>query len=166
MKPNKPNAIIFDLDGTLSNCTHRMHFVEKSTKDFDSFYSAMEEDTLVEPVRDMLMIYYSSNYRVIILTGRPECYREITETWLKKYEIPFFKLYMRPNNKKSTPDMIYKERTIAEISKSFVIKAAVEDRDRVVKMWRDNGIFCFQVKSILAYMFYFCIFLQSQGLIC
>ena len=53
-KLNPVNAVIFDLDGTLSDCTHRMHYLDNKPKDFDSFYGAMGDDTLVKPVASML----------------------------------------------------------------------------------------------------------------
>ena len=42
--------IIFDVDGTLMDITHRRHFVTQRPKDFDSFRSHTEFDTRKEDI--------------------------------------------------------------------------------------------------------------------
>jgi len=37
-------AIIVDLDGTLSDSSHRQHFMTGKKKDWKGFYSALEQD--------------------------------------------------------------------------------------------------------------------------
>ena len=37
-------TILFDIDGTLANIEHRVHFVSGKKKDFDAFNEAMVDD--------------------------------------------------------------------------------------------------------------------------
>lgn len=37
-------TVIFDLDGTLCDITHRLHFIEGDNKDWDGFYKACPAD--------------------------------------------------------------------------------------------------------------------------
>jgi len=39
-------TVIFDLDGTLCDITHRLHFIEGDNKDWDGFYRGIECQTL------------------------------------------------------------------------------------------------------------------------
>ena len=75
------NAVIFDLDGTLSDRRHRLHYVEQS-KDWKSFFKKMTEDPPVKAVISELFKYYELNYKIFILSGRPEEYKEQTIEWL------------------------------------------------------------------------------------
>ena len=34
--------IVFDIDGVLADCSHRLHYIQKPIKDYDKFYSDKE----------------------------------------------------------------------------------------------------------------------------
>ena len=147
-KLNPINAVIFDLDGTLSDCNHRMHYLDNKPKDFDSFYGAMSDDTVVKPVASML--WSLSGVSKLILTARPVSYSNITKKWLSKHDLlsHIQGLYMRPDEQRRIPDYLYKQSMIDVIRKEYNILLVIDDRDRVVDMWRKNGIYCLQAKSI------------------
>lgn len=147
-KLNPINAVIFDLDGTLSDCTHRMHYLDNKPKDFDSFYDAMGDDTVVKPVASMLRNL--TGVSKLVLTARPVSYSHTTEEWLSKYNLlsHIQGLYMRPDEQRKVPDYLYKQSMIDVIRKKYNILLVIDDRDRVVDMWRENGIYCLQAKSI------------------
>ena len=142
---NKNKAVIFDIDGTLADCEHRRHFVTGPKKDFKSFFDAMGDDTVKNNIRLLCNMYHSSNWYVIICTGRPEDYREITENWLQYYGIFYHELRMRPKDKSHNPDDEIKQDMLNEILKEKCVEIVFDDRDQVVAMWRKNGITCLQV---------------------
>jgi hypothetical protein len=137
-------AIIFDIDGTLSDCEHRRHHVEGKKKDFDAFYSEMDNDHLRPEIRTLCNIFYMNSWHIILCTGRPESYREITEKWLKSYGVFYHELIMRPIERRTDPDFEVKQDMLNEILKTRKVYFAVDDRNQVVDMWRRNGITCFQ----------------------
>ena len=139
------NAVIFDVDGTLADCEHRRHFVSGKKKDFDAFYDAMAHDPVNEIVRGLCNMYYLNTWHIIICTGRPESYRETTESWLKQYGILYHELKMRPDERRHDPDYEIKQDMLDEIRLVRPVMLAVDDRNQVVSMWRRNGIPCFQV---------------------
>jgi phosphoglycolate phosphatase-like HAD superfamily hydrolase len=47
--------VIFDLDGTLMNIEHRMHFIKETPKDYHAFYKACSGDTPIPQVVTMFM---------------------------------------------------------------------------------------------------------------
>lgn len=136
-------AVIFDLDGTLANCEHRRHFVTSDEKkNWEAFYENMVHDSLNFPVYEL---YRSLPYlQRIIVTGRPNQYREQTARWLAKHYIEFDRLLMRGDGD-FRQDYIIKEEILKEmILPHYEVLFAVDDRKQVVDMWRANGITCFQ----------------------
>lgn len=159
----KRKAIIFDIDGTLANLDHRLRHILNEPKDWDSFYSDMSQDKPIEPVKVVCkslldMQYLADNFGhdaycyVVFCTGRPEPYRQKTLSWLEKHLLSgtimqpdIFKLYMRKEGD-FRPDAKVKEELLNQIrSDGYEPILAFEDRQRVVDMWRRNGIQCCQV---------------------
>jgi len=137
-------AVIFDMDGTLANVVHRRHFVEGKKKYFKTFHEHMIHDTKNEVVAGTCNQYYMNNWHIIICTGRPEKYRELTEKWLKDHGIFYKELRMRPDDETSRPDFEVKQDMLNDILKTRTVRLAVDDRQQVVDMWRRNGIVCYQ----------------------
>ena len=125
-----------------------MHYLDNKPKDFDSFYGAMGNDAVVNPVASMLRNL--AGVSKLVLTARPVSYSRITEEWLSKYDLlsHIQGLYMRPDEQRRVPDYLYKQSMIDVIRKEYNILLVIDDRDRVVDMWRKNGIYCLQAKSI------------------
>lgn len=127
----KPTAIMVDIDGTLA------HMSGRSPYD----YSKVNEDTL-----DAVVAGITRHYKhVVVMSGRPEDCREATEKWLRKYDVRFDSLFMRPSGDKR-PDQIVKwELYQQHVEPEYTIEFVLDDRNRVVKMWRENGLKCLQV---------------------
>lgn len=141
MKP----VIIFDIDGTLADCEHRRYFLNETPPNWKSFNESMVTDC---PKRDVVLLYhtlYDSNlYDIILLTGRYEEYRQVTENWLKSWQIPFNEIYMRKDGDNRKDAIIKEEILNILLSEGKQILFTVDDRQQVVDMWRKNGITCFQ----------------------
>lgn len=149
----KKEAIIVDLDGTLCNCEHRRHFVTGPKKDWKSFYESMSEDPINAWCERIIRSFYT-----IFVTGRPEEYRELTMDWLRKYwlvpnvmmvninggghtkkECPM-PLLMRKNGDFRDDAIIKEEIYKAEIEPYYDIIFVLDDRKKVVDMWRGLGL--------------------------
>lgn len=138
-------AVIFDMDGTLSDCEHRRHWVSGKKKDFDSFYDEMGNDRKNPVVAGLCNMYFLHDWHIVICTGRPEAYREITEQWLKAHGVFYHELLMRPDERRHDPDDEVKQDMLSEIKKVRHVMCAFDDRKQVVDMWRRNGVTCLQV---------------------
>jgi hypothetical protein len=143
------NYIICDLDGTLCNIQHRQHFAEGPVKDWGNFFGGILEDSVNEAVEYVLKNL--KNITVIFITGRPEKYKEIdckgtTELWLKKHGFIDYELYMRETEDRRDDDVIkqdiYEQKIEPNYGKPLFV---LDDRNRVVVMWRKIGLTCFQV---------------------
>lgn len=137
-------AVIFDLDGTLCDISHRRHFVTgEGKKDWKGFYSGISGDIPNKAVDELYMMV-DQKYPVIFVSGRPEDYRKVTEEWLDNLGYCYDLLLMRPFNNKDDDTIIKSNIYDKYIEPYYDIVFTVDDRDRVVKMWRDKGLTCFQ----------------------
>lgn len=127
----KPTAIMVDVDGTLA------HMVDRSPYD----YSQVHTDTPDSVVIDITRKYKT----VIVMSGRPDSCREATENWLRKHDVRFDKLFMRATGDKRPDNVIKWELYQEHVEPYYKIDFVLDDRNRVVKMWRENGLKCLQV---------------------
>lgn len=136
---------LFDIDGTLANIDHRRNLLEGDRPNWRSFKERMGEDTPNLPIVDLYKtLWESRKFQLILVSGRGEEHRKITETWLTWNLIPFERLLMRPLND-FRPDTDIKLEILGQlIREGKEISFVVDDRNSVVDMWRKNGITCLQ----------------------
>jgi predicted kinase len=139
---NKEEAIIVDIDGTLAH-------IADGRSPYDA--SRAMNDSLDDAVSVVTAMMYNHGYKVIILTGRNEEHREVTEKWLEANNVEYDELYTRLNSDvdekgKQLEDSIVKERLFrTHVEPRFNVKFVLDDRNRVVQKWRSLGLKCFQV---------------------
>ena len=144
------NTIIFDLDGTLALIDKRR---EVSTKpngklDWKKFFnpSNIKLDEPNPPVVKMAQLFAEQGFNIVIFSGRSNKTERATRSWLFTNRIPFQKLVMRDSiTDPFTPDNILKEDMLfrhIDINDVFLV---VDDRNKVVDMWRGLGLTTFQV---------------------
>lgn len=141
-KPKK-GIVIFDIDGTLADCTHRQHFVRQEKKDWKGFFAAMAEDTPRKEIVDMLLEYEGAGATIMLVSGRPTTFRETTEAWMDKTfkgYVPYKALFMRSASD-SRPDDIVKQEIYDKYFKDkYQVDLVVDDRPSVIRMWKANGL--------------------------
>jgi len=79
---------LFDIDGTLSNDLHRQHHLNGDTKDWDSYYAGIMDDTPIAETVGLLRALVKSGQKVQLITGRPYKYEELTNKWLIEHAGP------------------------------------------------------------------------------
>ena len=144
--------VLFDLDGTLADNQHRQHLVQGDSPQWDQFFLACGNDRVISPVATMFALCERAGYRNIIVSGRGEIARSDTESWIRRMLLDSSSkfnmdrdLFMRPKGD-YRPDHVLKKEwlTSGAIPKDYVL-CVYDDRDSVVKMWREEGLQCFQV---------------------
>ena len=145
-------TVIFDLDGTLANIDARRDLSTNVNGkiDWDTFFAPdnIQLDLPNRPVVAMAQMMKDAGHRVVIFSGRSKETKEVTRLWLKQFNIPFDVLKMRPMSTefKFMPDNLLKKKWMDDLfPNTDDILCVFDDRDKVVKMWRDSGITCFQV---------------------
>lgn len=145
---DKPEAIICDLDGTLCNVDHRLHFVRKveggPKPDWKNFFYNMTYDPLNQWCDDILYNLWANSRCVIVLcSGRPDSYEKQTKEWLNKHSITYYsRLFMRSRNDFRKDDIVKEQILDFEILTRYKPVFAIDDRKQVVDMWRRRGIVC------------------------
>ncbi|MGB0927939.1 MAG: HAD family acid phosphatase [Pikeienuella sp.] len=138
-------TILFDIDGTLADIAHRRHFLTDGRRDWRSFNAEMGGDTPNAPIVELYQtLWASGQYDLMLLSGRSEDQRAVTETWLTWNEIPFDQLLMRASGDYRS-DVVVKKEFLERIrAAGKTVLFAVDDRQSVVDMWRENGVTCLQ----------------------
>lgn len=135
---NLANIVICDLDGTLALLNGR--------DPYDA--STCEQDAVNQPVLDVIEMYDGERGCLpIFVSGRMETYRPETERWLAHHAIGYYALYMRPAYDTRPDDIIKREIYEREIKGKYNVILVLDDRDRVVRLWRSIGLPCFQVNE-------------------
>jgi len=128
--------VISDIDGTLAKRVNRGPFE----------WSRLLDDEPNAAVVELLQALHDRGHEIVFISGRTEDLREQTLLWLSRnVGIPGRLLMRRANDDRR--DEIVKAEIFVELNltKEQVL-LVLDDRDRVVKMWRDRfGLTCFQV---------------------
>lgn len=142
---------IFDLDGTLALIDDRRAISTKPNgkMDWDIFFDPANI-TLDKPnpaVITMAQMLHSQGVTIVILSGRSKATKDATRAWLNKFGVPFDVLKMRPtsNEFKFMPDDKLKKMWLDKLFVNDNILCVFDDRQKVVDMWRANGLTCMQV---------------------
>jgi FMN phosphatase YigB (HAD superfamily) len=138
--------IVFDIDGTLADVTHRRQFVATKPKNWAAWNAGMSRDTVHEDIRWMLMkLRRVPGSKTILCSGRGEETREVTEQWLSDNRIPYEDLYMR-KTKDYRQDSIVKVELLAQIREEHGEPYMwFDDRQQVVDAIRAEGVRVLQV---------------------
>ncbi len=140
-------CVIFDIDGTLSDPSHRLHHVTGGNRRYDRFFAELGDDGVHDDIRRLLLIIEATADAIVLCTGRPENYRETTEAWLLSHGIIYAELYMRPAGD-TRPDHIVKMQLLDGIREDgYEPWLVVDDRPSVVAAWREAGLTCLQCRD-------------------
>ncbi len=144
---------IFDLDGTLALIEHRRHMLDAPDRDkWRRFYAACDKDQPNEPVINTMERLRFSGADVWVFSGRSDEVRDKTVAWLSQHtsfmtwELEGPVLTMRAAGDYTADDVLKRQWLDSMlIDDRRRLVAAFDDRDRVVAMWREAGVPCFQV---------------------
>jgi predicted kinase len=157
-------AVIFDIDGTLADVTHRLHHLEnpelERNQQWNAFFGDQHLDPVIEPIAWLARaLWHHGNqvwpalheadrpefpFTTLIVSARPDDYYKQTITWLDEGNIPYQALYMRKAGD-TRPDPIVKAEILEQILEDgYEPFLVVDDRPQVVAMWRSFGLTCLQ----------------------
>jgi phosphoglycolate phosphatase-like HAD superfamily hydrolase len=132
-------AVVFDLDGVLSDAASRQHYLEGPWRDWDSFFDACGDDPLIEEIARLLELI-SPDLAIVLLTARPAWVAPQTLAWLHRYRLRWDLLVMRDRADYGAARE-FKRRSVRELrGAGFELKLSFEDDRRNVAMFRDEGI--------------------------
>jgi len=139
-------AVVFDIDGVLSDAASRQHFIEGGRRDWDAFFEACGDDPLIDEVARLLELL-DSGLAIILLTGRPLRVQPQTLAWLDRYHLRWDLLIMRDYGDYSAA-RYFKRESVHELrGYGFELRLAFEDDRRNLEMFRAEGVPCVYIHS-------------------
>jgi predicted kinase len=132
-----PRAVIVDIDGTLAKMHERGPFE----------WQKVGQD---RPHEDIIALVHAlkPTHTIIFMSGRDEVCRSATVAWLDFHlrHIPAPELLLMRPAGNMEKDAVIKERLFRDhIYGKYHVDYVIDDRDQVVRMWRDLGLRCLQV---------------------
>jgi len=138
-----PSVLVVDVDGTVADMGKGQPG-RRSPFDWDR----VGEDTPIQPVIDLVAALRGSVDDVIWMSGRDRSCRTATREWLAQHA-GFIRqvdlLYMRPEGDNRSDDVVKKELYEQHIADRFTVRWVIDDRNKVVAMWRSLGLTVLQV---------------------
>ena len=137
-------CFLIDIDGTVANGDHRLHHIQKQPKAWDDYFAACGDDTPIEHMWTVVTAL-SEYAQIVFVSGRSDVCREQTVDWLNRHGFPCDALYMRQQGDHED-DTTLKIKMLAQVrADGFDPIMAFDDRNRVVRAWREAGVPCAQV---------------------
>lgn len=157
-----PEWIIFDLDGTLADISHRLKYIKipdhdgiteneidkiaDFIPDWDKFNGECYKDVPKSEIVELLKMCHKYGKSIAIFTGRMETTKERTIEWLRRNGISYDLLEMR-KSKDYRSDVDVKNEMFEKHFEKEQIWFVVDDRDKVVDLWRKLGLTCLQCQK-------------------
>ena len=136
---NKQDCIIVDLEGTLSNCKHRVHHLKN--KNYDEWNKLFLKDTVNKNMVGVIEKWKKLDKKIIMCTAKKAEYSTDIVTWLLKYELFYlFDLFYFRDNADERPSAEVKKEMLLKVSKKFNVVKAYDDRPSVFKMYQKWNI--------------------------
>lgn len=139
-------AVVFDLDGVLSDATGRQHFLAGQPRDWEGFFDACGDDPLL-PDAARLLELLDPSLLVVLLTGRPDRVQPQTVAWLDRHQLRWDLLVMRDRGDYRAARQ-FKQRTINQLrARGLDLRLGFEDDRANVEMFRAEGLPCVYLAS-------------------
>lgn len=161
--------VVVDIDGTIANIDHRLHYIKDiQNPDWDKFFKKCDKDSPIEDIVELVNMFYRSDKFIIFLTGRSQVVLNETWMWIANNFTGFRRikdgsryagtqqsaLVMREEgdhrpDTEVKPELLqdfFDEMDGRQFNKSM-IHLILEDRDSMVKKWRELGYTCLQASD-------------------
>jgi hypothetical protein len=132
-------AVLVDMDGTLCDVSTVIH-LQAEPDEFTAFHQGCAECPPNGAVVDWCIDHHRRGREILIVTGRDDWTRGLTEQWLSEYlPLPIAGLYMRRDGDfRSNSDV--KREIHNRLALRYDIRAAIDDDPQIVELWQELGI--------------------------
>lgn len=136
---DKKDCIIVDLEGTLSNCFHRIYYWYD--KNYDKWNELFSQDSVNEQMVQRIKSHRELNQDIILCTAKSEIYQKEVMTWLVKHDLFYLIncIYYRDADDSRLSVNVKKDMLI-KIKKKWNVIKVYDDRPNICRMYINNGI--------------------------
>ncbi len=155
------DTIIVDLDGTIADCSHRLHHIEMKPKNWKAFNQGYRLDTLIRPVFNVIK-GIQNKHNIVIMTGREGSDQGKSDTleWLNSHGIHY------RHDTRANTEIVYHEFVMREkgdyrpdyemklgaldklIEMGYNPTIAFDDRTNVINSFRERGLYVFDCAQL------------------
>ena len=136
-----------DIDGVLSDASHRQWHLDGPVRDWHSFFAAAAGDALLGDHAELVRCL-GADLQVVLLTARPFRLRELTLDWIRRHGLRWDLLALRGPAQDMVHSVRFKRRALGLLrSFGFAPAFAVEDDPRIVEMYAAESLPCLYVHS-------------------
>ena len=139
-------AVICDIDGVLADSHYRIPLIRN--RGWDAFYEAAANDPVVSGMKEVVNALYRDGNEIIMLTGRPERYYDLTTDWLMHHRISFSDIIMRPDTS-NVPGAVWKGEHYAALQGEYVIVAVFDDDPDIIGVAQTMGLPVVPIRSYI-----------------
>jgi len=133
-----PWAIIVDIDGTIAKMGDR------SPYDYTKVHLDSSHRDIINLIHTIAFHY---DYKIIIVSWRTDDCEDATRKWLQRTWVDGDILHMRKSDDRRKDSYVKYEILQNKIAWHYYVHYVFDDRDQVVKMWREAGLRCLQVAN-------------------
>lgn len=150
--------IVLDIDGTLADISHRLHFIKQEERDWESFSDpdTMMKDTPIKETWEIIgALIDQFGHNFVFSTGRKESVKGTTREWIQMaaelygahHKLRRAPLYMRADDDHRPSDLVKKDNLDRIRADGFQADVAFEDRLKDAQMYRKAGLRVFHVAN-------------------
>lgn len=134
--PDLPEAIWVDVDGTLAE---RVHPGAKQPVRGPFDEDRVMEDAPIPHIVDLVRILHAAGKKIVIMSGRTDSCKDLTEQWLIEHAIPYDDIFMRRTveDKNRKDNLVKHDLFWANVAHKYNVIYALDDRQQVVDFTRD-----------------------------
>lgn len=141
----KPQATLFDVDGTLVDVSSIRYLVDRTDpnftgqRQFDRFHAESIDCPPHQKVLDAWKDVLESGRIPLVATGRTEKHREVTKWWLTNHHLfPLQQLHRK--NGDFRPDVEVKAEMLDLLLEHYDIVEVWDDNPHVIELWKSRGL--------------------------
>ena len=139
-------TLCVDIDGVIADARHRQHYLEQGWRDWDSFFMAASDDSVIDEQVEFLG-KVPDEQMIAMVTSRPDWTDGITVGWLEKHEIRWDLLIMRSTGDYSIAADV-KTLAVHQLrSQGFEPVLAIDDHPRNIAAYKRLGIETVYIES-------------------
>ena len=133
------NYVICDLDSTLASNKWREELLRATNgKNFDRFHKAIPFDARIDSTYQTLLELEQQGLGIIYMSARPEWSRQLTVSWLRKYDCPSGNLVLRANKDSRNAVTVKKELYLKFLQGRNIVHC-FDDKPAILEMWKEFG---------------------------
>ena len=141
-----PRVVIFDIDGTLMNETHRSHL--RDAGKWEEYFNLCHLDTPIDNIVALTHEYRKKGYEIWLMSGGSISCEEKTKASMIEHKVEYDILKLRGKDV-MVPDYVLKPAWVSKYVGLERVDAVYDDTPSVIEGFRKKGLHVIDVNSLL-----------------